>query len=53
MWSAVLSSSVCDLWGDRRGSFAYLVTYVASGTGIFELIFADLLLKIKLHVFLP
>ena len=44
MRSAVSSSSVRGLWGDRRG-FAYLVTYVASHAGIFELIFADLLFK--------
>ena len=45
MPSAVSSSSVRDLWGDRRGPFAYLVIYVASHARIFELIFADLLLK--------
>ena len=34
-------------WSERwpQGPFAYLVTYVASHTGIFELIFVDLLLS--------
>ena len=31
--------------GVTTGAFAYLVTFVASHAGIFELIFADLLLK--------
>ena len=36
--------------GCPQGPFAYLVTYVASHAGIFELIFADLLLSKSLRI---
>ena len=36
--------------GWPQGPFAYLVTYVASHAGIFELIFADLLLSKSLRI---
>ena len=36
--------------GCPQGPFAYLVTYVASHAGIFELIFADLLLSESLRI---
>ena len=36
--------------GCPQGPFAYLVTYVASHAGIFELIFADLLLRESLRI---
>ena len=38
--------------GCPQGPFAYLVTYVASHAGIFELIFADLLLSESLRILL-
>ena len=39
--------------GCLQGPFAYLVTYVASHAGIFELIFADLLLSESLQILAP
>ena len=39
--------------GCPQGPFAYLVTYVASHAGIFELIFADLLLSESLRILAP
>ena len=39
--------------GWPQGPFAYLVTYVASHAGIFELIFADLLLSESLRILAP
>ena len=39
--------------GCPQGPFAYLVTYVASHGGIFELIFADLLLSESLRILAP
>ena len=39
--------------GCPQGPFAYLVTYVASHAGIFELIFADLLLSESLQILAP
>ena len=53
MRSAVSSSSVHDLRGDHRGLFAYVVTYVVCHTGIFELIFADLLLSELWQILAP
>ena len=50
MRSAVSSSSVRDLRGAPQGPSAYLVTYVASHAGIFELIFADLLFSESLRI---
>ena len=44
-----------SMWseGCLQGSFVYLVTYVASQAGIFELIFADLLLSKSLRILAP
>jgi len=53
MRSAVSSSSVRDLRGAPQGPSAYLVTYVASHAGIFELIFADLLFSESLRILAP
>ena len=39
--------------GCPQGPFAYLVTYVASHTGIFELTFADLLISELLQILAP
>ena len=39
--------------GCPQGPFAYLVTYVASHAGIFELIFADLLFSESLRILAP
>ena len=39
--------------GCPQGPFAYLVTYIASHAGIFELIFADLLLSESLRILAP
>ena len=53
--NAVSSLLLKRTWseGCPQGPFAYLVTYVASHAGIFELIFADLLLSESLRILAP